>query len=156
MIVVSDSSPITNLIAVDKVEIICELFETVHIPPAVHRELLGYHQQLPDFIHVTPVTESGVVKSLARDLDPGESEAIALALQLKSDYLLIDEKIGRSVAEGYGIPVVGLLGVILLAKKRDLVVSVREVIDRLVEDAGFFVAEDIRVHVLRAAGEAPD
>ena len=54
---------------------------------------------------------------LSQELDRGEAEAIVLAEESKAEYLLMDEKHGRSVAEARGLTVVGLLGVLLMAKK---------------------------------------
>ncbi len=51
------------------------------------------------------------------DLDSGEAEAIALAVELKADYLLIDETKGRQIAASYGIKVTGIIGVLIKAKE---------------------------------------
>ncbi|MDB4948060.1 MAG: hypothetical protein JWM27_709 [Gemmatimonadetes bacterium] len=92
--------------------------------------------------------------ALKNELDPGESEAIALALEAGADVLLLDEKRARTVAIGLGLRVVGLLGVVVLAKSRGLIPLAREVLDALVEQAGFRVAPGITRDVLRSVGEA--
>jgi predicted nucleic acid-binding protein len=154
VIVVSDTSPITNLITIDRPELLEVLFGAVLVPPVVHQELRRHHTSLPGFVRVTELTDRDRSDRFAAELDPGESEAIALSIELKPDFLLIDEKLGRAVAERNGIRTIGLLGVLLLAKKRGFVSSLRDVVDQLTREAGFFVSADVRSQVLRSAGEA--
>jgi predicted nucleic acid-binding protein len=64
-------------------------------------------------------------------LDAGETEAIALALELHPDTLLIDERLGRRLAMKHGLSVTGLLGLLVLAKQHGLVEKVVPVIQEL-------------------------
>lgn len=153
MIVVSDTSAVTNLIGVHRIEILRDLFGGVTVPPAVHDELMRQHVSLPDFVHVKKLAIRQRTAPLATELGPGESEAIALAIELKADFLLIDEKLGRAAAEQLGVPVIGLLGVLLLAKKHGLIPSVGEVIEQLTHDAGFYLSTEVKSRALSLAGE---
>jgi hypothetical protein len=78
MIVVSDTSAITSLLQIGRVELLVRLYREVVIPEAVERELRHDHPQLPEFIHVAHVTHPEVVERLAREVDLGEAEAIAV------------------------------------------------------------------------------
>jgi predicted nucleic acid-binding protein len=69
--------------------------------------------------------------------------------------LLIDEKLGRKQAEARGLTAIGLLGVLLLAKRVGHLGSVADLIDQLETVAGFFVLGRIKAIVLQAAGETP-
>ncbi len=86
-------------------------------------------------------------------LDPGEAAAIALALAVKTDVLLIDENRDRAAARASGVPVGGLLGELLHAKRQGWIPSLREEIARLRSDAGFFVDAEIETFILSQAGE---
>lgn len=86
------------------------LFGRVLIPPAVWAELLAFHHDLPDWLEVVTVTDSSRVTEYRRHVHAGEAEAIALAVEIKPDWLLIDDADGRKLAKSEGAPVVGLMG----------------------------------------------
>jgi predicted nucleic acid-binding protein len=136
MIVVSDTSPLTALLSVGQAEILPKLFERVVIPTAVCEELKRGHTSLPVWLHVRPIQNSTQATLFARVVDLGEAEAIALAKEMRADYLVIDERKGRRLATQEGIPIIGLLGVILIAKKTGLVASARNLLARLHTEAG--------------------
>ncbi len=153
MIVVSDTSPITSLITIRRITLLQELFDTVLIPPAVERELLAFHDELPRFIRVEPVLDVALLQRLRPLLDEGEAEAIALAKWQQPEWLLMDEARGRALAEGEGIRVIGLAGALVIAKQHGFIASVTQILDALGRDAGFYLSKQIRTDVLRAAGE---
>ena len=76
---------------------------------------------------------------------------IALALELKADALLIDERLGRRQASRLGLSITGLLGVLLAAKKKSLVSAVRPVVEALVSEANFRISDQLYLEVLTAA-----
>lgn len=154
MIVVSDTSVITALIQIGRVELLSELFGTVVIPQAVAAELAVCHVGLPAWIQVREVRSRRTVRQWADALDAGESEAITLALELSANFLLIDEKAGRAAAQKAGLDVVGVLGVLSEAKRAGLVSSVADMIRELREIASFRISRALELRVLRDAGEA--
>jgi uncharacterized protein len=108
VIVVSDTSPINNLAAINQLQLLQQLYGTILIPEAVYRELTdpsfpvagAAEVQTFDWIQILSVTDRTVVEALGNELDVGEAEAIALALALetKAELVLIDERRGRLVA----------------------------------------------------------
>jgi hypothetical protein len=100
------------------------------------------------------IRDQQAAEILCRQLDRGEAEAIVLAEESHAEYLLIDEKLGRSVAEARGLKVVGLLGVLLVAKKTGIVPSIGALIANLETQAGFFVSAPIKRSILTEAGES--
>ncbi len=114
MIIISDTSCITNLFQIDALQILPELFGKILIPEAVLNELLAFHkntfttQLSANKIEVAKVTDTAALqKAKYYDLDSGETEALALALELKNIALIIDEKAGKKAAEELGIKTVG-------------------------------------------------
>ena len=153
MIVVSDTSPITALLTIQRIDLLHQLYGDVKIPPAVAQELLAYHNTLPDFIQTVAVGDSPLLEQLKIQLDPGEAEAIVLAKELHADLLLIDEALGREAARHEHLPIIGLMGVLLIAKKKGLVDSIRDLIERLEAEAGFYLSRQVKEKVLAVAGE---
>lgn len=124
MIVVSDTSPIFYLVEIGCAEILPALYGEVLVPPAVHKEL--YHPRSPSLEWaLNPPPWFKVVAPRAVDdslqLDRGEREAIALALEVGADRVLIDEKLGRKAARERGLRVAGTLGLLVDAASARLV-----------------------------------
>jgi hypothetical protein len=153
MIVVSDTSPLTALLTVGEADLLPKLFAEVVIPEAVRDELLRSHPRLPDWLRVAVVKDCDEVLRLAGVVDAGEAEAIELAKELHADRLLIDERRGRRLAVQEGVAVIGLVGVLLLAKRQQLIPSVGALLQRIEQEAGMYLSESIRDQALRLAGE---
>ena len=154
MIIVSDTSAITSLIKIGQVDLLLEIFGAVLVPSAVLAELKVDHVDLPVWVRERPVRDRSLVLELTEELDLGESEAIALALETGADFLLIDEKLGRLEAIERGIEIIGVLGVAVVAKKRGLIDSVGDFIAQLKGQASFRIAAELEARILRNAGEA--
>jgi uncharacterized protein len=158
MIVVSDTSLITNLAAIDHLDLLQQLYTTIIIPLAVYNEMVAVDKIVPgafeiqtfDWIQTQIVTDIQVKHN---DIDLGEAEAIILALELKADLLLIDERRGRKLAMDYGLKVTGLLGVLLQSKHNGLIPAVKPLLDQLIEIADFRVSNQLYATVLQTAKE---
>ncbi len=158
VIVVSDTSAISNLAIAGHLDLLRKLYGSVIIPAAVYQELLN--NQNPDilaiqnlgWIQTCSVTDLAFLAELKLNLDQGEAEAIALAVELQADRLIIDERRGRNPALKIGIRVIGLLGILLAAKKQGLISEVKPVLDALVAQ-GFWVRDALYAEVLLLAGE---
>jgi uncharacterized protein len=163
VIIVSDTSPLSGLAIIGSLSLLQQLYEQVLIPPAVANELARGGEDDDritlvlslNWIEVRQPTNVQLVAMLEneRNLDRGEAEAIVLALELGADELLIDERLGRREANQRGLSIIGLLGVLLVAKRRGMVVAVRPLVDDLVVQAGFRVSGQLYAEILVAAGE---
>lgn len=160
IIVVSDTSPIRALNHLGLVDLLRDLFGHVLVPPGVQGELLSPPPQLQavnvadfEFIEVRRPAGSLQLDDLQRHLDLGESEAIALALEVHADAVLIDEEEGRKIATERGFEIIGTLGILLRAKASGHIPEIRPLIRGLKDDFGFFISTQLEIHVLRLAGE---
>jgi predicted nucleic acid-binding protein len=96
------------------------------------------------------------VRALRQDLDAGEAEAIALAVETDAPLLIMDEQHGRARADHFEIPCVGVIGVFIEAKDSGHIQAVRPYLDALRESAGFHISDQLYHRVLRDEGEHPD
>jgi uncharacterized protein len=94
------------------------------------------------------------VAVLLRDLDRGEAESIALALEIGADLVLMDEQDGRHMAQRLGLRVIGVVGMLLEAKAKGLIDQLRPQLDALCWTANFYLSDAIYQAVLRMASEA--
>jgi hypothetical protein len=161
MIVVADTSVILNLCRVQHERLLMQLFQRVLVPARVASEferLAGVKLRfaglsLPAWIEVLPDPVPLLDQIVQANLDAGESAAINLCLNENADALLIDEALGRKVAEKLGIRVVGILGILVQSSHRKLIPKVSSILDRLEKEAGFWVSPHLRAKVLEAVGE---
>ena len=125
LIVVSDATPLNILVRTDMVDLLPKLYARVCIPPAVESELSHARTPAPvrEWLRSKPPwleirKPAAVDRSVARD--PGEQEAISLAMELKADFILLDEKNARRSAQRLHLNVVGTVGILELAAARQL------------------------------------
>ncbi len=161
MIIVSNTSPLSNLIIIGETSLLQQIYPKILIPPAVHSELTRLPTLQPTMISLLDAgwleiqlpTNSQLLVTLNQTLDPGEAEAIALAVELSADRLLIDERLGRSIAAGYGLKLRGLLGILINAKRQGLIPVLKPILDRLINQAGFRVSQALYDRTLQEVGE---
>ena len=97
--------------------------------------------------------DSSRVEDLSDVLDPGEAEAIILAEEINADLLIIDEKAGRKIANQLGLPVIGLLGILIQLKRKSVIEEVKPLLDQLIDEAGFRVSGSLYERDLLAVSE---
>lgn len=123
-VIVSDTGPLITLEKMSNgYNFIRKLYDKIIIPPAVLKEVaegkfsdpLDYLEayQIEDLIEIKSVQSISNIPQIER-LDEGEKEAISLAYQLKLP-LLIEETIGRKIAQSVNIHISGIAGQIMKA-----------------------------------------
>jgi uncharacterized protein len=145
--IISDASCLIGLNNIGKLDILSKLYSNVIIPPAVERE---YGGKVP-FVEVIAPSDNDLVRSLELFLGAGESEAIALAIELSTP-IILDDKKARTVAEGMGLHPVGTVGILLRAKHEGLIQSLTQTINEL-EQKSCYVSAAISEQAIRLAGE---
>jgi len=105
-----------------------------------------------DFIHVEKADNRRLAALLDEFVDSSEAEAIVLALERNVDLLLVDDRDARNLAKKLGLQVMGMLGVMALAKYRGLIPKAKPIIDKLVE-SGFWISRKLLEEFLRELSE---
>ena len=163
-IVVADAGPLIALSRIDRLALLNALYGPVAVPAAVFSEL-RVDSDRPGARALSAAFARGAIESrplatgsedalarMSRALDPGEASAILLAEQLQARFLLMDERRGRQVARARGIPVVGVAGVLLAAKRSGFLGSVGAALAELSRHR-YGPSDALVQEVLRLAGE---
>lgn len=161
MLVVSDTSPISGLLAIDKVVLLKQLYEIVIIPHGVKEELFKIKSKRielenlfsNDWIQVREITDLQFYNELKKYLDEGESQAITLAKEMHADIILIDEIKGRNIATKAGLNVVGLIGVLVDAKSHSFITALKPILDDLINQYGVWIKPELYTAVLTSVNE---
>ena len=161
MKIVSNASPLINLARIGKVDLLHQLYGKLFIPEAVWREVVvdGAGQPGADevekaaWIEKREVVNTQLVQALLQELDAGESEAIALALEEEADWLLMDDHLGRETAHHFKLRCIGLVGVLLVAKHKGLILAIKPHLNALRDLAGFHLRDSIYNRILKDENE---
>ncbi len=156
-VVIADSGPLIALARLELLEILPKVFESILVPGTVVVECTA-REEYPEGALIQSAIDNGWI-TLTEDpatpspwnLDAGETGAIAIALEQGAG-VLMDDQAGRRVAQRLGLHVIGTAGVLVLAKRRDLVVAVRPHLEALA-GSGYFLSEPLMKTVLRLSGE---
>ena len=160
MRVVSDTSPVSNLAIIGRLDLLRRLYGEVIIPPAVAEELARlYHAE--GRAAVSAALDAGWLKiavpatppSPILQLDAGETESIALALTEPGTLLLMDETEGRAAARSRGIVLTGAVGVLIAARRKGWIPTLKPELLALRSQARFFLAAKFFSDALGAVGE---
>lgn len=161
MTIVSNASPLITLARIGQLDLLRQLYNDILIPEAVWHEVVVEGSDQPGagavssapWIGQRAVANRPLVQALQQELDAGEAEAIALALEVGSVLLLMDERLGRDTARHFGIRFTGVLGVLIEAKHRGIVQAIKPLMDALRDLAGFHVSEALYLRLLQDEGE---
>lgn len=161
MLIVSNTSPLSNLAVIGELSLLQTIYPTILIPPIVQIELMRLPETQPlisthianGWLKIQSPNNLQLLQTLNQSLDPGEAAAIALALELNADRLLIDERLGRIIATQYNIKIRGILGILVNAKDQELIPAIQPILDRLIQEAGFRVSQALYDRILRETGE---
>jgi len=135
-----------------------ELFDEVYIPKAVFEEITTtvkpFSDSLADFskTRIKQVKNKVALSILSHELDLGESEAIVLALENNISDILIDEHKGRRIAVLKGLHPIGTIGVLIQAKKKGYIKSIKPLLNELLQN-NIYISKELYKYSLKLANE---
>ena len=162
MIVVSDSTILIGLSKIGKLDLLKEIFSKVFIPEEVFKEVVERGKKKPGYkvikeaarIDTKPIKDKTQVNLLMASLEKGEAEVLALSKEIKADLILLDEEKARKSAVIAGFEIMGLLGLLVVAKNLGLLKEIRSSIEDL-KRKRFRISDKIVEEALKKAYEHP-
>ena len=162
--VLCNTSPVIGMISIGRLSLLRELFSEIIIPEAVYKELCAgssIHQkeieQVEDWVSkgyfkIYKVKNAEMVRRMYGKLHFGELEVIVAAKELGVKVAIIDEKAARKMASEFLIDTIGILGILLLGKRRGLISCEKPDIDQLRMN-GYRISDELYYQILDKAGE---
>lgn len=147
--IVSDTSCLILFQKIERLDLLYKVFGRLMITPEVALEFSG---SLPDWIEIHP-TNFQSKSALLSMLDNGEASAISLAIECKDSLLIIDEIRGRRVAQKLGLAITGVLGVLILCKKKGYIKSLKDVLYEI-SSTNFRISSTLIDSALKSVGES--
>ncbi|WP_373494137.1 DUF3368 domain-containing protein [Aquiflexum sp.] len=141
-LVIADAGPIFSLAIIDKFELLNQLFDEIKISKAVWEEITldkstEFYNKIELFFK-PKVTEIKGFNDLTFVMDYGESESVILYKELKANFLLIDDKKARKIAENFDIKCIGTLGILSVAKDKGLINELRPIFKTFLENNRYY------------------
>lgn len=156
--VISNTTPLIALSGINLLSLLQDLYTEVWIPREVESEFLA----IDETIHREMLNNSPWIKTvdltnldnapIYTDLDPGEAGVFALASEHDVQLVILDDQKARREAENIGLPVTGTVGVLLEAKEKGLINTIKPLLLALREN-GLYLSNSVIVDALREAGE---
>lgn len=161
MIAVCNASPLINLAWLGRLDLLHQLYTTTIIPEAVRHEVLVAGKGKPgaaeveaaDWLIFASAQNRALLRALSQDLDLGEAEVIALALEHPTNMVIMDERLGRQTAAYFALPCIGTVGILVSAKRQGMIPAIRPDLERLRYQQGFYISERLSDRILADAGE---
>jgi len=153
-VIIGDSSALVALATMDRLELLEKIFDTIYVPQAVYDEVTITQKPQSSKLKIFLANR---VKKVELDiskmgLGQGELEAIRLYKDMNADFLLIDDKRAKSFAQLNGVNVIGSLGVLILAKEKNFISSIKDDLEKL-QNSNLFISKHLLETILREFGE---
>jgi len=159
-VVVSDSGPLIALAGCGQLELLLAVFDVLHVPQKVLDETtadrsrpgaadIAAYVQARAQVHAN--RDDAVYAAAVGHLDEGEAQALSLAQALGCG-VLMDERRGRQTAIRQGVPLFGVLGVLLQAKRIGKLECIAPALERM-QTNGYRISQALIDEALRLAGE---
>ena len=148
--IVSDTSCFIVLQNISELDLLRKVYGEVLTTETVAEE---FGEDLPEWVKIESPKDKVKQLLLELQIDKGEASAIALALEIQNATLILDDRKARQVAEKLALEVTGTLGVIIKAKHKNIIASIKPLLDKL-SATNFRLSKAIEEEALRQANES--
>ena len=160
-VVVSDSGPLIALAGCGHLELLIAVFDAIHVPQVVLYETTADRSRagaadIAAFVRIHaqlhPSRGDAIYAAAVGHLDEGEAQALSLAHALSCG-VLMDERRGRQTAIRLGLPLFGVLGVLLQAKRMAKIERIAPVLECM-QNNGYRISQALINAAVKLADEA--
>jgi predicted nucleic acid-binding protein len=158
--IVCDSTALIGLAKIGNLELLEKIFGEIFVPNAVFVEVVDRGRGRPGakevqdakWIRKRTVKDNRTVEMLVAEMGRGEAEVLVLGKELNADWLILDDERARNSGQSAGFQIIGLAGILLLAKELGFIPAVKPLLDEL-ESKNFRLGTRIRKEILKRADE---
>ena len=143
--IISNTSCLIVLDNIGMLDVLKELYGKVFITEEVSKE---FDKTVPDWIEVRKVSDNKYLKLMKNFVDLGEASTIALAVETDDVVIILDDLKARKLAQKLNLKITGTIGVLIKARKRNIITSTQEVLNKL-RNEGFRISDEIEKEFLK-------
>lgn len=148
-VVISDTSCLILLSKIEELHLLERLYSEVMVSEEIAEE---FGESLPPFIKIQSVKDKQKQILLEMQIDKGESSGIALAMEIEHSVLIIDDYKARKIAERLNIAFTGTLGVIISAKQKGIIATIKPLLEKM-KQTNFRISEALEREAIKLANE---
>lgn len=143
--IISNTSCLIVLDNIGMLDVLKELYGKVFITEEVSKE---FGKTVPDWIEVRKVSDNKYLKLMKNFVDLGEASTIALAVETDDIVIILDDLKARKLGQKLNLKITGTIGVLIKARKKNIITSTQEVLNRL-RNEGFRISDEIEKEFLK-------
>ena len=147
--IISDTSCFIILTNIGELELLHKVYGEIITTIEIAVE---YGEALPDWVEIRKVTDIYKQQLLELQIDKGESSAIALALEIPNSTVILDDYKARKIAAQLGILYTGTIGVIVKAKLKGIIPSIKPILGKI-KNNNFRLSIEVELQALKEANE---
>ncbi len=147
--IISDTSCFIILNNIGEIELLHKVYGEIITTIDIAIE---YGEVLPDWVEIKAVKDSYKQQLLELQIDKGESSAIALALEIPDSTVILDDYKARKIASRLGINYTGTIGVIIKAKLKGIIPSIKPILEKI-KQTNFRISIEIELQALKEVNE---
>jgi predicted nucleic acid-binding protein len=147
--IIVDTSCLIILSKIKELPLLKLLYGEVLITDIIAKE---FDEPIPDWIIIYPIKLNENVFLFEKSIDKGEASVIMLALEIPNSIIIIDDFKGRALAKELGIKVTGTIGIIITAKNKKLIPSIKPILEKI-KETNFYISKALENEALRLAKE---
>ncbi|MEY4538256.1 MAG: hypothetical protein RLZZ306_13 [Bacteroidota bacterium] len=147
--IISDTSCFIILSNIGELELLHKVYGEIITTIDIAIE---YGETLPDWVEIKAVKDNYKQQLLELQIDKGESSAIALALEIPESMVILDDYKARKIASRLGINYTGTIGVIIKAKLKGIIPSIKPILEKI-KQTNFRISIEIELQALKEANE---